>query len=161
MGYQFLEPGQISIHDDRWLTHPWGVNGGLPGGRSTKLMVRADGSIGTALMWVDWDGEHLIVNTSNAEAIADQIVNAGSVFIGNLSPEAIGDYVAGPNHVLPTARTARFSSGLNLLDFMKRTSILKLDAAGLRALAPHAVTLARAEGLEAHARSISVRLGST
>jgi histidinol dehydrogenase len=105
--------------------------------------------------------EHLEIAAGDAEALAAGVRNAGAIFIGRFTPEAIGDYVAGPNHVLPTARTARFSSGLNLLDFMKRTSILKLDAAGLRALAPHAVTLARAEGLEAHARSISVRLGST
>ena len=105
--------------------------------------------------------EHLEIAAGDAEALAAGVRNAGAIFIGHFTPEAIGDYVAGPNHVLPTARTARFSSGLNLLDFMKRTSILKLDAAGLRALAPHAVTLARAEGLEAHARSVSVRLGST
>ena len=105
--------------------------------------------------------EHLEIAAGDAEALAAGVRNAGAIFIGHFTPEAIGDYVAGPNHVLPTARTARFSSGLNLLDFMKRTSILKLDAKGLRALAPHAVTLARAEGLEAHARSISVRLGST
>jgi histidinol dehydrogenase len=105
--------------------------------------------------------EHLEIAAGDAEALAAGVRNAGAIFIGQFTPEAIGDYVAGPNHVLPTARTARFSSGLNLLDFMKRTSILKLDAQGLRALAPHAVTLARAEGLEAHARSIAVRLGST
>jgi histidinol dehydrogenase len=107
--------------------------------------------------------EHLEIaaGDAEAEALAAGVRNAGAIFIGRFTPEAIGDYVAGPNHVLPTARTARFSSGLNLLDFMKRTSILKLDAAGLRALAPHAITLARAEGLEAHAGSIAVRLGSS
>jgi histidinol dehydrogenase len=104
--------------------------------------------------------EHLEIaaGETQAEALAQAVRNAGAIFIGRFTPEAVGDYVAGPNHVLPTARTARFSSGLNLLDFMKRTSILKLDAHGLRALGPHAVTLARAEGLEAHARSIAVRL---
>ncbi|MFW6077750.1 MAG: histidinol dehydrogenase [Hyphomicrobiales bacterium] len=105
--------------------------------------------------------EHLEIAATEAEALAATVRNAGAIFIGRFTPEAIGDYVAGPNHVLPTARTARFSSGLNLLDFMKRTSILKLDAQGLRTLSPHAVTLARAEGLEAHARSIAVRLGTT
>jgi histidinol dehydrogenase len=106
--------------------------------------------------------EHLEIaaGEAEAEALAANVRNAGAIFIGRFTPEAIGDYVAGPNHVLPTARTARFSSGLNLLDFMKRTSILKLDAEALRALAPHAVTLARAETLEAHARSITVRLES-
>jgi histidinol dehydrogenase len=105
--------------------------------------------------------EHLEIASHEAEALAAAVRNAGAIFIGRFTPEAIGDYVAGPNHVLPTARTARFSSGLNVLDFMKRTSIVKLDAEALRALGPHAVTLARAEGLEAHARSIAVRLDRT
>jgi histidinol dehydrogenase len=119
------------------------------------------GSLMDALPLVDQlAAEHLEIAARDAEALAAMVRNAGAIFIGRLTPEAIGDYVAGPNHVLPTARTARFSSGLNLLDFMKRTSILKLDAGALRALAPHAITLARAEGLEAHARSIAVRLGS-
>jgi histidinol dehydrogenase len=84
--------------------------------------------------------------------------NAGSIFLGSHTPEAIGDYVGGPNHVLPTARSARFSSGLGVLDFLKRTSILKCDAQALRALGPAAMALARAEGLEAHARSVAIRL---
>jgi histidinol dehydrogenase len=105
--------------------------------------------------------EHLEIAARKAEALAAMVRNAGAIFIGPFTPEAIGDYVAGPNHVLPTARTARFSSGLNVLDFMKRTSILKLDAAGLGALGPDAMTLARAEGLEAHARSIAVRIERT
>ncbi len=105
--------------------------------------------------------EHLEIASHEAEALAAAVRNVGAIFIGRFAPEAIGDYVAGPNHVLPTARTARFSSGLNVLDFMKRTSIVKLDAEALRALGPHAVTLARAEGLEAHARSIAVRLDRT
>ena len=86
------------------------------------------------------------------------IRNAGAIFIGAFTPEVIGDYVGGPNHVLPTARSARFSSGLSVLDFMKRTTILKLDAGALAALGPTAVTLGRAEGLEAHARSVAIRL---
>jgi histidinol dehydrogenase len=84
--------------------------------------------------------------------------NAGSIFLGSHTPEAIGDYVGGPNHVLPTARSARFSSGLGVLDFMKRTSILKCDAKALRALGPAAIALGRSEGLEGHARSVAIRL---
>ncbi len=102
--------------------------------------------------------EHLEIATEDAEGLALKIRNAGAIFIGNSTPEVIGDYVAGSNHVLPTARSARFSSGLGVLDFMKRTSILKLDAAALAALGPAAMTLARAEGLEAHRRSVEIRL---
>jgi len=104
--------------------------------------------------------EHLEIATADAEALAQRIRNAGAIFIGRYTPEVIGDYVAGSNHVLPTARSARFSSGLGVLDFMKRTSLLKLDAASLERLAPAAMTLARAEGLEAHRRSVEVRLHS-
>ena len=86
------------------------------------------------------------------------IRNAGAIFIGHHTPEAIGDYVAGSNHVLPTARSARFSSGLGVLDFMKRTSILKLGPDQLRALGPAAIALGKAEGLDAHARSVAIRL---
>jgi histidinol dehydrogenase len=89
-----------------------------------------------------------------------RIRHAGSVFLGRMTPEAVGDYVAGPNHVLPTGRRARFSSGLSVLDFMKRTSFIQLDSAALEAIGPAAVALAEAEGLPAHARSISVRLNS-
>jgi histidinol dehydrogenase len=102
--------------------------------------------------------EHLEIATADPEALAGRIRNAGAIFLGAHTPEVIGDYVAGSNHVLPTARSARFSSGLGTLDFMKRTSILKLSASALQALAPAAMTLARAEGLEAHRRSIEVRL---
>ena len=101
--------------------------------------------------------EHLEIATADPEALARKIRNAGAIFLGRHTPEVIGDYVGGSNHVLPTARSARFSSGLGVLDFMKRTSILKLDAASLAALAPAAMTLARAEGLEAHRRSVEVR----
>ena len=103
--------------------------------------------------------EHLEIATSDAEDLAAKIRNAGAIFIGSYTPEVIGDYVAGSNHVLPTARSARFSSGLGVLDFMKRTSILKLDAGSLAKLAAPAMTLARAEGLEAHRRSVGIRLG--
>jgi len=84
--------------------------------------------------------------------------NAGAIFIGGHTPEAIGDYVGGSNHVLPTARSARFSSGLGVLDFMKRTSILGCDPSSLAELSKAAVTLAATEGLDAHGRSVSIRL---
>jgi histidinol dehydrogenase len=86
------------------------------------------------------------------------IRNAGAIFIGAYTPEVIGDYVGGSNHVLPTARSARFSSGLSVLDFVKRTSVLRLDSSQLRELGPAAISLARAEGLDAHARSVAIRL---
>jgi len=102
--------------------------------------------------------EHLEIAAADAERIADRIRNAGAIFIGAHTPEAIGDYVAGSNHVLPTARSARFSSGLGVLDFMKRTSMLKCGPEQLRALADAAITLGSAEGLDAHARSVAIRL---
>jgi len=86
------------------------------------------------------------------------IRNAGAIFVGRYTPEVIGDYVGGSNHVLPTARSARFSSGLSVLDYMKRSSILKLGADELRKLGPSAIELANAEGLEAHGRSVAIRL---
>jgi len=105
--------------------------------------------------------EHLEIMTSDPESVAAQIRNAGAIFLGVHTPEAIGDYVGGSNHVLPTARSARFSSGLGVLDFMKRTSILKCGPDQLRALGPAAMTLAQAEGLEAHARSVGLRLNKS
>jgi len=102
--------------------------------------------------------EHLEIATRKADALAALINNAGAIFIGRYTPEVIGDYVAGTNHVLPTARSARFASGLSVLDFMKRTSILKLDPESLAALGPAAMVLAEAEGLEAHRRSVAIRL---
>ena len=102
--------------------------------------------------------EHLEIALRDPEPLAARIRNAGAIFIGHHTPEAIGDYVAGSNHVLPTARSARFSSGLGVLDFMKRTSLLKLGPESLRALGPAAIALGRAEGLEAHARSVAIRL---
>src|SRR3984893_18737349 len=102
--------------------------------------------------------EHVEIITREAEALASSIRNAGAIFSGHHTPEAIGDYVAGSNHVLPTARSARFSSGLGVLDFMKRTSILKLGPDALAKLGPAAIALGRAEGLEAHARSVAIRL---
>ncbi|MCT7373954.1 histidinol dehydrogenase [Chelativorans salis] len=102
--------------------------------------------------------EHLELATEEAENLLTRIRNAGAVFLGRHTPEAIGDYVGGSNHVLPTARSARFSSGLSVLDFVKRMSILRLEAEQLHALGPAAVALAKAEGLEAHGRSVSTRL---
>jgi histidinol dehydrogenase len=102
--------------------------------------------------------EHLEIATADPQALAARVRHAGAIFLGRHTPEAMGDYIAGPNHVLPTSRTARFSSGLSVLDFLKRTTLLSLDARSLAALGPQAVTLAHAEGLEAHARSIAVRL---
>jgi histidinol dehydrogenase len=102
--------------------------------------------------------EHLEIATAEPEALLSKVRHAGAIFLGRYTPEAMGDYIAGPNHVLPTSRTARFSSGLSVLDFMKRTTLLGLNADSLAAIGPQAVTLARAEGLDAHARSIAVRL---
>lgn len=102
--------------------------------------------------------EHLELAMADPEPFIEGIRNAGAIFVGRHTPEVIGDYVGGSNHVLPTARSARFSSGLSVLDFVKRTSILRLGAEQLRQLAPAAITLARCEGLDAHARSVSIRL---
>ncbi|QPC94803.1 histidinol dehydrogenase [Mesorhizobium sp. INR15] len=102
--------------------------------------------------------EHVELAIDDAEAFLTRMRNAGAVFLGRHTPEVIGDYVGGSNHVLPTARSARFSSGLSVLDFVKRTSILKLGPEQLRALAPAAIALAKAEGLDAHGRSVAIRL---
>ena len=103
--------------------------------------------------------EHLEIVAADAEGLSDAVRNAGAIFIGAHTPEAVGDYVGGSNHVLPTARSARFSSGLNVLDYMKKTSILKCSPAALAAIGPAAVVLGEAEGLDAHARSVAMRLG--
>jgi histidinol dehydrogenase len=102
--------------------------------------------------------EHLEIATEDPEPLAAHVRNAGAIFLGHHTPEAIGDYVGGPNHVLPTARSARFSSGLGVLDFMKRTTLLRATPSSLSVLAPAAIALAEAEGLEAHARSVVARL---
>ncbi len=102
--------------------------------------------------------EHLELAIADPDVMADKVRNAGSIFLGRYTPEALGDYVAGPNHVLPTARSARFSSGLGVLDFMKRSSLISADANSLAAIGPAAMLLAETEGLDAHARSIGVRL---
>jgi histidinol dehydrogenase len=105
--------------------------------------------------------EHLEIATADPRALLAKVRHAGAIFLGRHTPEAMGDYIAGPNHVLPTSRSARFSSGLSVLDFMKRTTLLSLDEGAIKALGPDAITLAEAEGLEAHARSIAARLNRT
>jgi histidinol dehydrogenase len=102
--------------------------------------------------------EHLQLAVADPDRLAARIRHAGSVFLGRFTPEALGDYLAGPNHVLPTGRSARFSSGLGVLDFLKRSTFLGSDADALARLGPAAAALAEAEGLEAHARSITIRL---
>lgn len=102
--------------------------------------------------------EHLELAVADPDGLAGKVRNAGAIFLGRYAPEALGDYLAGPNHVLPTARSARFSSGLGVLDFMKRTSLISAGPAGLAAVAPAAIRLAEAEGLDAHAKSLSIRL---
>ncbi len=104
--------------------------------------------------------EHLELAVDDPESLARRVGNAGAIFLGRYMPEAIGDYVAGPSHVLPTARSARFSSGLGVGDFLKRTSLMGCGADGLAKIGPAAVTLAREEGLETHALSVSLRLGT-
>jgi histidinol dehydrogenase len=125
-------------------------------------------SNGAILVVRDWDEavalvdrvapEHLELAVDEPERLAKRIRHAGAIFLGRYTPEAIGDYIAGPNHVLPTARSARFASGLSVFDFLKRTTLVGCDAAGLAALAPAAIRLAEAEGLDAHALSLSIRL---
>ncbi len=105
--------------------------------------------------------EHLEIIAADEERLAAAIRNAGAIFLGAHTPEAVGDYVGGSNHVLPTARSARFSSGLSVLDYMKKTSLLKCSAAALARIGPAAVTLGEAEGLDAHARSVALRLGQS
>jgi histidinol dehydrogenase len=104
--------------------------------------------------------EHLQLAVAKPDPLARRVRHAGAIFLGRHAPEALGDYIAGPNHVLPTARTARFSSGLSALDFMKRSSLIGCDAKGLARLGPAAVRLAKAEGLDAHALSVAIRMGA-
>jgi histidinol dehydrogenase len=103
--------------------------------------------------------EHLQLMVEDPRALLAQVRHAGAAFLGRFCPEAVGDYVAGPNHVLPTGRTARFASGLSVFDFLKRTTWVEADAAALAAVGPAAVALGEAEGLTAHARSVALRLG--
>jgi histidinol dehydrogenase len=137
----------------------------LPRAKIARASWQAHGAI---LLVADWDEaarlidriapEHLELALDEADALAEQVRHAGAIFLGRHTPEAVGDYIAGPNHVLPTARSARFASGLGVLDFVKRTSLVRCDEASLAALAPAAIRLAEAEGLQAHALSLSIRL---
>ena len=102
--------------------------------------------------------EHLQLILKNAQKVIKEIKNAGAIFVGPYTPEAVGDYIAGPNHVLPTNGTAKFSSGLGVIDFYKRTTIVNFNKNSLNELGKHVITLAEAESLEAHARSISIRI---
>ncbi|MBT4710359.1 MAG: histidinol dehydrogenase [Alphaproteobacteria bacterium] len=105
--------------------------------------------------------EHLELAVADPDGMAAKIRNAGAIFLGRFTPEAIGDYIAGPSHVLPTGRSPRFASGLSVFDFLKRTSMVRCDEDSIRAVGPHAVTLAEAEGLGAHAQSVKLRLGTS
>lgn len=136
---------------------------------STSAVARASWDANGAIIVVrDFDeamplvdrlaAEHLELAVDDPESLFAQVRHAGSVFLGRMTPEAVGDYVAGPNHVLPTGRRARFSSGLSVLDFMKRTSFLSLTPAAIGAIGPAAIALAQAEGLPAHAASVALRL---
>jgi histidinol dehydrogenase len=138
---------------------------GLPRAQIARASWQAHGAIilvedwGEAVALIDRIApEHLELALDEADALAEKVRHAGAIFLGRHAPEAIGDYIAGPNHVLPTARSARFASGLGVLDFLKRTSLVRCDAASLTALAPSAIRLAEAEGLDAHALSLSIRL---
>ena len=102
--------------------------------------------------------EHLELNIKNYKKMLKGIKNAGSIFLGEYSPEAIGDYLAGPNHVLPTTGSAKFSSGLSVSDFLKRHSLIKITKTGIERLAPSVINLARHENLEGHANSVKIRL---
>jgi histidinol dehydrogenase len=133
---------------------------------AADLLAQAEHDVGAQSILITDDvplanriaAEHLELALADADAMIPKIRNAGAIFVGRHTPEVIGDYVGGSNHVLPTARSARFSSGLGVLDYMKRTSILRLGADQLRDLGPAAIALARSEGLEAHARSVAIRL---
>ena len=140
---------------------------GLPRAATARASWQANGAV---VIVGDWEEapalidriapEHLelALDDAVADALATQISHAGAIFLGRWAPEAIGDYLAGPNHVLPTTRSARFSSGLSVLDFMKRTSLVRCDEKNFAELAPVAIRLAKAEGLDAHALSLSIRL---
>ncbi len=138
----------------------------LPRAAIAGASWRAHGAIILVRDWTEAAGlvnrlapEHLEIMLPDPEPVFAQVRHAGAVFLGGFCPEAVGDYVAGPNHVLPTGRTARFASGLSVFDFLKRTTFVAADAAALQRVGPAAVALAEAEGLQAHARSIALRLG--
>ena len=104
--------------------------------------------------------EHLELCVADPEGLSEKTIHAGAIFLGQYTPEAIGDYVGGPNHVLPTARSARFSSGLSVMDFLKRTTLARMTPEALRAIGTAAETLADSESLEAHGLSVTVRLNA-
>ena len=137
----------------------------LPRAEIARASWQANGAIIVVAGWAEAvplidriAPEHLELAVDDAEAVAARVRHAGAIFLGRHTPEAIGDYIAGPNHVLPTARSARFASGLGVLDFMKRTTLVGCEAASFGALAPAAIRLAEAEGLDAHALSLALRL---
>jgi histidinol dehydrogenase len=137
----------------------------LPRAEIARASWEANGAIIVVASWAETARlidriapEHLELAIEEPDKLAAQVRHAGAIFLGRHTPEAIGDYIAGPNHVLPTARSARFASGLGVLDFMKRTTIVGCDTASLDALAPAAIRLAQAEGLDAHALSLALRL---
>jgi histidinol dehydrogenase len=137
----------------------------LPRAAIAGASWRAHGAIILVRSWDEAVGlvdrlapEHLQIMVRDPKTLFDRVRHAGAVFLGGFCPEAVGDYVAGPNHVLPTGRTARFSSGLSVFDFLKRTTWVAADARGLAEIGPAAVALAEAEGLHAHARSVALRL---
>jgi histidinol dehydrogenase len=137
----------------------------LPRAQIARASWRQHGAIIIVAGWEEAPGlidriapEHLELALDEADTLAERVHHAGAIFLGRHTPEAIGDYIAGPNHVLPTSRSARFSSGLGVLDFLKRSSLVRCDARSFAALAPSAIRLAEAEGLEAHALSLAVRL---
>jgi histidinol dehydrogenase len=150
--------GEVEAAVERHVTR-------LPRAQIARASWQAHGAI---LLVTDWEEavalidriapEHLELALEEADALAERVNHAGAIFLGRHTPEAIGDYIAGPNHVLPTARSARFASGLGVLDFLKRSSLVRCEPASLAALAPAAIRLAEAEGLEAHALSLSIRL---
>jgi histidinol dehydrogenase len=137
----------------------------LPRAEIARASWEANGAV---ILVADWDEavplidriapEHLELAVEKPDEVAARVHHAGAIFLGRHTPEAIGDYIAGPNHVLPTARSARFASGLGVLDFMKRTTIVGCEPASLAAIAPAAIRLAEAEGLDAHALSLALRL---
>jgi histidinol dehydrogenase len=137
----------------------------LPRARIAQASWEAHGAVLIVANWDEATGlidriapEHLELALDEPDALAERVRHAGAIFLGRYTPEAIGDYIAGPNHVLPTARSARFASGLGVLDFVTRTSLVRCDPAGFAALGPAAIRLAEAEGFKAHALSVSIRL---
>jgi histidinol dehydrogenase len=146
----------VEAEIERQLAH-------LPTAETARASWRSHGAIIVAPLAIAADlvnaiaPEHVELAVTEPESLAARVSHAGAIFLGRHAPEALGDYVAGPNHVLPTNGSARFSSGLSTLDFLKRTSLTRCDAAAFAAIAGAAETLAEAEGLPAHARSLSIR----